>query len=201
VSLLHRICFTRPEVKFAGEFLAKNLAHDLPRLLKESPETSTSADVNVIIRTLLSARSANVLLTSRVLAQLSLPTAPSALAALLLYLSLLADPSNHGMYTIRTHDLSQYMKLDASALKALNLVGNAGKIVRVSFFFSVPSHSNCFHQGDNKNTTLFGVLNKCKTSQGSRLLGTWLKQPLINLHEISESRATIFIERLLIICI
>ena len=141
MSLLHRICFTRPEVKFAGEFLAKNLAHDLPRLLKESPETSTSADVNVIIRTLLSARSANVLLTSRVLAQLSLPTAPSALAALLLYLSLLADPSNHGMYTIRTHDLSQYMKLDASALKALNLVGNAGKIVRVSFFFSAPASS------------------------------------------------------------
>lgn len=36
-----------------------------------------------------------------------------------------------------------------------------------------------------QNTTLFGLLNKCKTSQGARLLGTWLKQPLINLHEIS----------------
>ena len=36
----------------------------------------------------------------------------------------------------------------------------------------------------NKNTTLFGLLNKCKTAQGARLLGSWLKQPLVNLHEI-----------------
>ena len=39
-------------------------------------------------------------------------------------------------------------------------------------------------QGSTLNTTLFGVLNRCKTTQGARLLGTWLKQPLINLHEI-----------------
>lgn len=40
-------------------------------------------------------------------------------------------------------------------------------------------------QGGNKNTTLYGLLNKCKTAQGSRLLASWLKQPLVNLHEIS----------------
>ena len=39
----------------------------------------------------------------------------------------------------------------------------------------------------NKNTTLLGLLNKCKTAQGTRMLGTWLKQPLVNLHEIRES--------------
>lgn len=37
-----------------------------------------------------------------------------------------------------------------------------------------------------RNTTLLGLLNKCKTAQGTRLLGTWLKQPLVNLHEIRE---------------
>lgn len=37
-----------------------------------------------------------------------------------------------------------------------------------------------------KNTTLHGLLNKCKTAQGTRLLGGWLKQPLVNLHEIRE---------------
>ncbi|KAF8189384.1 DNA mismatch repair protein MSH2 [Pholiota molesta] len=131
-----------------SEFTVKNLAYDLPRLLKDPTASSSSADANATIP------------------QLSLTTASAALSALLLYLSLLNDPTNHGMYTIRTHDLSQYMKLDASALRALNLVGSGPKM------------------GANQNTTLFGILNKCKTSQGSRLLGTWLKQPLVNLHEI-----------------
>jgi DNA mismatch repair ATPase MutS len=62
-------------------------------------------------------------------AELALPTAPAALNALITYLSLLSDPSNHGAYTIRTHDLSQFMKLDASALRALNLVEAPGDIV------------------------------------------------------------------------
>lgn len=62
-------------------------------------------------------------------AQLSLPVAPSALSALVSYLSLLSDPSNHGVYNIRTHDLSQFMKLDASALRALNLTEAPGNSV------------------------------------------------------------------------
>ncbi|THV05363.1 DNA mismatch repair protein [Dendrothele bispora CBS 962.96] len=133
-----------------SEFAAKNIADDLPRLLStHSPSATTSADASVSIP------------------QLSLPTAPAALSALVTYLSLLSDTSNHNAYTIRTHDLTQYMRLDASALRALNLTeapGNSGTTTR--------------------NTTLLGLLNKCKTAQGTRLLGTWLKQPLINLHEI-----------------
>ncbi|KAG1859584.1 DNA mismatch repair protein [Suillus subalutaceus] len=108
-----------------------------------------------------------VVVTERKPTELSLPSAPSALSALISYLSLLSDPSNHGAYKLRTHDLARYMRLDASALRALNLIdapGSAGSI--------------------NKHATLLGLLNKCKTAQGTRLLGTWLKQPLINLHEI-----------------
>ncbi|KAK0203192.1 muts domain V-domain-containing protein [Desarmillaria ectypa] len=133
-----------------SEFMAKNIADDLPRLLSKTPSPAIgSADASASIP------------------QLSLPVAPAALSALIAYLSLLADPTNHEAYTIRTHDLSQYMKLDASALRALNLTeapGNAGTTTR--------------------NTTLLGLLNKCKTAQGTRLLATWLKQPLVNLHEI-----------------
>ncbi|KAJ7089358.1 muts domain V-domain-containing protein [Mycena belliarum] len=138
-----------------SEFSAKNIADDVPRLLSakatEALGASTSADPSMIIP------------------QLSLPTAPAALAALITYLGLLGDPSNHNAYSLKTHDLDQYMKLDASALRALNLVeapGNAGTTTR--------------------NTTLLGLLNKCKTAQGTRLLGTWLKQPLVNLHEIQK---------------
>lgn len=41
-----------------------------------------------------------------------------------------------------------------------------------------------FQSSAAKNTSLHSLLNKCKTAQGSRLLSTWLKQPLVNLHEI-----------------
>ncbi|KAF8922254.1 muts domain V-domain-containing protein [Mucidula mucida] len=131
-----------------SEFNTRNISDDLPRLLAESKNAS-SADASAVIP------------------QLALPVAPSCLNALVAYLGLVADASNHGAFTIKTHDLSQYMKLDASALRALNLTeaaGNAGSVTR--------------------NTTLLGLLNKCKTAQGTRLLGTWLKQPLMNLHEI-----------------
>ena len=41
--------------------------------------------------------------------------------------------------------------------------------------------------GSSKNMSLYGLLNRCKTAQGMRLLNRWLKQPLVNLHEIGMS--------------
>jgi DNA mismatch repair protein MSH2 len=67
-------------------------------------------------------------------AQLMLPTAPSALSALIIYLSLLEDPINHNSFTLKTHDLSQYMRLDASALRALNLIDGPGNTVSSMLF-------------------------------------------------------------------
>lgn len=90
----------------------------------------------------------------------------SALAAILIYLSLLSDETLLGQFRLHRHDLSQYMKLDASAVKALNLMPGPTEM------------------GGNKNMSLYGLLNHCETSQGKRLLGRWLKQPLVNLHEI-----------------
>lgn len=93
----------------------------------------------------------------------------SATSALLIYLSLLSDVSLHGQFRLLHHDLTQYMKLDASAVKALNLMPNPQEL-----------------GGGNKNMSLYGLLDRCRTSQGKRLLGRWLKQPLINLHEIGQ---------------
>ncbi|OSD08187.1 DNA mismatch repair protein [Trametes coccinea BRFM310] len=132
-----------------SDFTTKSIGDDLLRLLNPSSMPSSSSTD-----------------AAATLPQLQLPTAPAALSALVSYLSLLSDPSNHGAWSIRTHDLSQYMRLDASALRALNLTDAPGSV------------------SSNKNTTLFGLLNKCKTAQGSRLLGSWLKQPLVNRHEI-----------------
>lgn len=133
-----------------NEFLSKHIADDLPKLLLPAyvPDSS-SAEASASIP------------------QLSLTTASSSLSALIAYLGLLNEPSNYNTFAIKTHDLEQFMKLDASALRALSLVeapGNMGV--------------------SNRNTTLLGLLNKCKTGQGTRLLGTWIKQPLVNLHEI-----------------
>ena len=47
--------------------------------------------------------------------------------------------------------------------------------------------------GGGKNMSVYGLLDKCKTSQGKRLLGRWLKQPLVNMHEISERLSLIWL--------
>jgi DNA mismatch repair protein MSH2 len=99
------------------------------------------------------------------LPEYELKTAMGALAALIDYLTLMSDEHMHAQFRLYRHDLSQYMKLDASALKALNLMPNP-------------------ELGGNKNMSLYGLLNHCKTSQGQRLLGRWLKQPLVNLHAV-----------------
>ncbi|KIJ61455.1 hypothetical protein HYDPIDRAFT_137783 [Hydnomerulius pinastri MD-312] len=124
-----------------SEFTAKNVIDDIRKLTKPEGDMEETPGES------------------------SIPS-PSALSALLTYLALPSDPANHGAYRLKTHDLAQYMRLDASAVRALALVDfeGGGSI--------------------NKSATLLGLLNKCKTAQGTRLLGTWLKQPLVNLHEI-----------------
>lgn len=82
----------------------------------------------------------------------------------------MSDETAFGKYSLKHHDLSQYMRLDASALRALNLMPNP--------------------QDGAKSMSLFGLLNKCKTAQGSRLLGQWLKQPLLDIQHIRKASAT-----------
>ena len=55
----------------------------------------------------------------------------SATSALISYLSLMAEDTNFGAYSLRHHDLSQFMKLDASALRALNRAFSASSLARL----------------------------------------------------------------------
>ena len=98
------------------------------------------------------------------LPQTDLKLAMSSAAALIKYLGVMSDPTNFGEYQLYQHDLSQYMKLDSSALKALNLMPGP--------------------KDGSKTMNLYGLLNHCKTPIGSRLLAQWLKQPLMSLEEI-----------------
>ena len=103
---------------------------------------------------------------SGVLPQADLKLAMGSAAALIKYLTVMSDPTNFGNYQLYQHDLSQYMKLDAAALRALNLMPGP--------------------RDGSKNMSLFGLLNHCKTPIGSRLLAQWLKQPLMSLEEIEK---------------
>lgn len=84
---------------------------------------------------------------------------------LIKYLGLMNTISNLGKYSFKVIHFDSYMKLDASAVKAMNLLPNA-------------------QDGVMKNRSLFGVLNHCQTAQGARLLSQWLRQPLLNKREI-----------------
>jgi DNA mismatch repair protein MSH2 len=66
--------------------------------------------------------------------------ARGCLAALIGYLDLTSDAGNHGNYEVYKYDLKEYLKLDSTAITALNL------------FPAI---------GGRKNSSLFGVLNVC----------------------------------------
>ncbi len=123
----------------AAEFATRDIEQDLARLLKDETGAGT-------------------------LPQTDLKLAMGASASLIKYLGVLHDQSNFGQYRLYQHDLSQFMKLDASALKALNLMPGP--------------------RDGSKNMSLYGLLNHCKTPVGSRLLAQWLKQPLMSKTEI-----------------
>lgn len=129
-----------------GEFNPKDIQTDLARLLGDDTAPMTRPEMD-------------------------LKQAMGASCALVKYLSLMSDQSNYGQYVLSHYDLSHYMKLDASALRALNLMPGP-------------------NDGYNKNMSLFGLLDKCKSSQGKRTLAQWLKQPLMDLGEI-EIRQTL----------
>ncbi|KAL8928454.1 MAG: hypothetical protein Q9208_001687 [Pyrenodesmia sp. 3 TL-2023] len=124
----------------AGDFGTKDIEQDLTRLLRDERSAGT-------------------------LPQTDLKLAMGSAAALIKCLKLMADPSNFGQYQLYQHDLAQYMRLDAAALRALNLMPGP--------------------RDGSKTMSLYGLLNHCKTPVGSRLLAQWLKQPLMSLEEIA----------------
>ncbi|KAI8846497.1 Msh2 protein [Chytridium lagenaria] len=138
-AILERCGIVATTVK-KGYFDAKDAEQDLNRLVTEGTSVGT-------------------------LPEFEQRTAIASACCLVKYLNLLGDESNFGQYTLKTFDLSQYMRLDSSAIKALNLM-------------PLPQ------EGMKKNSSLFGLLNFTKTAQGARLLAQWLKQPLMNLTEI-----------------
>lgn len=131
---------------------------DIPITERKSSEFQTRDIEQDLSRLLVSGVSVSAL------PQLESHLAMGSTAALIKYLGLMSEPKNFGKFELVQHDLSQFMRLDSSAMKALNLMPGP--------------------RDGSKTMSLFGLLNKCKTVAGTRLLAQWLKQPLMNLEDI-----------------
>lgn len=62
----------------------------------------------------------------------------------------LSDISNHGKYSLSLYDMGRYMRLDAAAQRALN-------VMKTKF-------------DANDNFSLYGLMSRARTSMGKRLL-------------------------------
>lgn len=115
---------------------------------------------------------------------LSLPryskSALSSCGALLNYLQLLNEQDQVGKYELIQHSLQEFMKLDASAIKALNLFPQTANQP-----FG-PAAGISLGGAGTKVSSLFQLLNHCKTNAGARLLNEWLKQPLTDVEQIEK---------------
>ena len=89
-----------------------------------------------------------------------------AACELLKYLDVLADADSHGQWTLEWVEPAQFMRLDSGAMRALSVDPQPGEA--------------------DKNASLLGIFSQCKTAMGSRLLRKWLRQPLVNAHDIGE---------------
>ncbi|XP_026318795.1 DNA mismatch repair protein Msh2 isoform X2 [Hyposmocoma kahamanoa] len=94
--------------------------------------------------------------------------AMSSLAAAIKYISLTSDNTNFGQFWLSTIQADCYLHLDAAALSALNVLPELGDT----------SHS--------PSRSLLGLLDRCRTQQGKRLLAQWLRQPLRDINLINE---------------
>ena len=85
------------------------------------------------------------------------------------------------IFILKKYNNSDYMNFDISCIKCLNLFDDftdRNNIFNISNF-----KKNSFSSSNNKNS-VFSLLNNCNTKFGSRMLKTWLLQPLQDRNEI-----------------
>lgn len=100
-------------------------------------------------------------------AETEMPHALGCVDCLIQVLGLLGSDSNGGIvtYDLCYGSLQTHMRLDSAAADAINLLPK-------------PDHPSQYG-------SLYGVLNRCRTKLGSRLLNRWLRQPLLDVQEIN----------------
>ena len=119
----------------------------------------TSADVEQDLKRLLGTTFSN-------LPQLEQKSVMASTAALISYFDLMSDDANTGRFKMKQYNLKDFMRLDSAVVRALNLMPNPQEI------------------SQNRSSSVYGLLNQCKTAMGSRLLNMWIKQPLLDIGQI-----------------
>lgn len=92
------------------------------------------------------------------------PNAMNAVEALLHALSL--KDTDRMIIDLKLMSLNTFLRLDSAAAEAVNLLPK-------------PDHPSPFG-------SIYGVLNRCKTKMGQRLLERWVRQPLLDHTEINK---------------
>lgn len=105
------------------------------------------------------------------LPEIKLDLAMGALAAGLKYLEIVSDETNLKKFTIKELNLNRFLHMDTAAFSALNLFPPAGSSFRSSSY---------------KKQSVLGVLDRCKSNQGRRMLRQWIKQPMKDLDMINQ---------------
>ncbi|KAK0086849.1 hypothetical protein PV325_002411 [Microctonus aethiopoides] len=108
----------------------------------------------------------------RALPETDLEHAMSATAAIIKFLDLTSDNRNENQFKFEEIIQSRYLRLDVSAIKALNIEPPPGEPL------------NGIVRG--APTSIHGLFNKCQTPQGHRLMAQWIRRPLHDLALIKE---------------
>jgi DNA mismatch repair protein MSH2 len=159
----------------ATDFDSRDVEDDLARLLsKRDDSDATKPQAVPDVGAAVSAGAAGV---ERHRALLEKKNAAAALAAALKFSELISDPANHGRCCLVMHDTGRYMRLDSSALRALNVLPERSSAASAN---AAPAEGSAA-----AGFSLYGLLNKCRSPKGRRLLLRWLKQPLVDGKEIT----------------
>ncbi|XP_063906201.1 DNA mismatch repair protein Msh2 [Zophobas morio] len=106
-----------------------------------------------------------------------LSDALGCLNAVIKFLNLTGDEQNFNQFKISSVDIHRYVRLDNAALFSLNILPKPGTVA-VEDSMLLPNKSKLF--------CLKGILDRCVTNQGRRLLEQWIKQPLKDINLITE---------------
>lgn len=103
------------------------------------------------------------------LPEMNLKFAMASLHAAITYLELSAVAELHGKYRMQILDTKRYVHLDHAAVKALNILPKYGLNSKIK-----------------KNTSIYGLLDGCRTAHGRRMLAQWVKQPLRDINTLTD---------------